>query len=320
MTAIEMGRDVFYKEILALEQVKDSLDGTFDAFVDKILGCKGKVIFIGMGKSGHVAKKIAATMASLGNCSICLHPAECLHGDLGMVQSQDIVILISYSGESEEIIRLIPGLNKIGVPILGITSNGESKLARSCEIVQVFSGIREACFLGLAPTTSTTVVMAYGDALAVTCFRMKKFDRTDFGIFHPSGSLGKSLTTRAVDLMQALSVEEIVQESAKISDALYALSVSRGGCIPVVDEKDVVVGCVDVARVRRFLKNGTNLYEADVKSVMQMYPEVIDEAIMAIDALKIMRDAGLDSLIVVREEHPIGVLQKDDITKFGIYV
>ena len=201
MDALLIARGVFEKEIKTLENIESQLDETFIHILNEIMNCKGKVIFIGMGKSGHVAKKIAASMSSLGTCAICLHPGECMHGDLGMIQKQDVIVLISYSGESEEILRIIPGINKIGATILGITCNKESSLVKACKYTQIMDDVKEACHLGLAPTSSTTAVMVYGDALAVAASQSKNFGREDFGWFHPAGSLGKKLTVRSLDLI-----------------------------------------------------------------------------------------------------------------------
>ena len=197
MNAVEAAKEVVLKEASALSAVAGQIGEAFERMADAMRSCTGKVVIIGMGKSGHVANKMAATLSSLGTCSISLHPGECMHGDLGMIQKQDAVILISYSGESDEIVRIIPGLKIIGAKLMGITCNAQSTLARSCEVVQVLDGIEEACHLGLAPTTSTTAVMAYGDALAVAISRLEGFSKNDFGVFHPAGSLGKRLTIRA---------------------------------------------------------------------------------------------------------------------------
>ena len=210
MNAVEAAKEVVLKEASALSAVAGQIGEAFERMADAMRSCTGKVVIIGMGKSGHVANKMAATLSSLGTCSISLHPGECMHGDLGMIQKQDAVILISYSGESDEIVRIIPGLKIIGAKLMGITCNAQSTLARSCEVVQVLDGIEEACHLGLAPTTSTTAVMAYGDALAVAISRLEGFSKNDFGVFHPAGSLGKRLTIRATDLMRPIRPETLI--------------------------------------------------------------------------------------------------------------
>lgn len=192
MSKIEIAKRVFDAEISALQKIADNLDETFDRILDLILNCQGKIIIIGMGKSGHVGGKIAATMSSLGVPTIFVHPGEAMHGDLGMIQKQDVVIAISYSGESDEIIKILPNIRIIGAPIIGITNNGNSTLAHNSAIVQVFENLKEACQLGLAPTASTTVAMVYGDALAIAASETINFGKQDFALYHPAGSLGKS--------------------------------------------------------------------------------------------------------------------------------
>ena len=185
MNRIEEAKKVFNMEIMALNKTRDSLDSTFSQICDEILKCIGKVVWIGMGKPGHIAKKLAATMSSLGTPSFSLHPAEALHGDLGMISKNDIVIIISYSGESDEIIRILPIIRLIGAKIIAMTGNPNSTLAHNSNIVEIFPKFDEACHLGLAPTSSTTVALAYGDAISVVVSQEKKFSKNDFGKFHP---------------------------------------------------------------------------------------------------------------------------------------
>ena len=193
MNKLLEGKKVFEIEIEALNRTKDALDETFVAILDLITSCKGKVIVTGMGKPGHIAKKLAATFASLGTPAFCLHPGEAMHGDLGMIAENDIVIAISYSGESDEIVKILPNIKLIGAKLVGITGNANSTLAKYSDIVQVFPNFDEACYLGLAPTSSTTVTLCYGDALAVVASGVYGFQKSDFGKFHPAGTLGKKL-------------------------------------------------------------------------------------------------------------------------------
>lgn len=316
---IEMGKEVFEKEISVLNAIKDQLDDTFLLMLSEIMVCRGKVILIGMGKSGHVAKKIAASMASLGTCAISLHPGECMHGDLGMIQKQDVVILISYSGESDEIIRIIPGIKRIGATLLGITCNRESSLNRMCKVTQVLGGVKEACHLGLAPTSSTTAVMVYGDALAVTASKLKAFQKDDFGAFHPAGSLGKKLITRAVDLMKPLKQETCVREDATLLEAVEAMINTDTDLIAVVDEHQQLIGIVTNGDLKR------NMPSMDIKNdvitgLIHYYPEFVDVSVMAVDALKIMLDKHIHTLPVVKDDKPVGVIEKREIIKYGIYV
>lgn len=317
--SIEIGREVFEKEISVLNSVKNQIDETFENMLSEIMNCCGKVIFIGMGKSGHVCNKIAASMASLGICAISLHPGECMHGDLGMIQKQDVVILVSYSGESEEILRIIPSINIIGATILGITCNGESTLARSCKIVQVLDNVEEACHLGVAPTSSTTAVMVYGDALAVTASRLKDFKKDDFGLFHPAGSLGKKIITRVVDLMKPFNSDTFIRENSSILEAIEAMINSDVDMVAVVNEDSHLIGIVTNGDLKR------NIARKDIKvdtvsEFIHYYPAFVDVSAKAIDALRIMSDKKVHALPVLKDEHPIGVIEKRDIIKFGIYL
>ena len=201
MNIINEAKRVFDIEISALEKTRDSLDGDFEAILRAVISCTGKVIITGMGKPGHIGEKLAATFSSLGTPSFFLHPAEAMHGDLGMVAKDDVVIAISFSGESDEIVKILPTIKLIGAKLIGITGNGNSTLAEASDIVQVLPDFEEACYLGLAPTSSTTVALCYGDALAVVASGVYGFKDADFGKFHPAGALGKKLIYRVNDLM-----------------------------------------------------------------------------------------------------------------------
>lgn len=320
MDALEIAKDVMAKEADCLRAAAQSLDEEFLSMLDLIMSCEGKVVLIGMGKSGHVARKMAATLSSLGTCSIFLHPAECLHGDLGMVQAKDVVILISYSGESDEIVRIIPGLKTIGARLAGITCNPGSTLARSCETVQVFEGVEEACYLGLAPTTSTTLVMAYGDALAVAAARLKGFGKNDFGIFHPAGSLGKSLTVRASDLMRPIRPQTLISPHATIAEAIIAISESDADILMATDETGRLAGILTNGDLKRAISEGKDIRAESVEDMINRFPCFVDTETMAIDVLRTLRDRGVGTVPVVRDEIPVGILSRDDILKEGLYL
>ena len=315
----EMGIEVFDKEIAALSLVRDQLDETFDKMLSEIMACKGKVIFIGMGKSGHVARKIAATMSSLGTCAIYLNPGECMHGDLGMIQSQDVVLLISYSGECDEILRILPSINIIGATILGITCNAESTLARSCKIVQVIHDVKEACHLGIAPTSSATAVMVYGDALAIAASRIKGFEKDDFGVLHPVGTLGKKIITRAVDLMKPFNEETFIKEDSTILEAVEAMINTDADMVAVVNEEKKLIGIVTNGDLKR------NMVDKDIKNdkitpFIHYYPAFIDVSAKATEALQIMTDRHVHALPIVKDESPVGVIERREILRYGIYL
>lgn len=320
MNSYIIGQKVFDKEISVLQNVRAQLGKTFDLFLDEIMQCKGKVILIGMGKSGHVARKIAATMSSLGTCAISLHPGECMHGDLGMIQKQDLVILISYSGESDEILRIIPGINMIGSVILGITCNGDSTLSRSCKVVQVLDNVEEACHLGLAPTSSTTAVMVYGDALAVTASQLKGFDKEEFGRFHPAGSLGKKLITRAVDLMHPIQSSSVVLLNSSIFDVIQIMLDINMDIVMVVNNNNELIGVITNNDIKKAVLNNLDIKTISIDSVVHYYPYFVDDSAMAVDALTLMQEKKVPSTPVVKNNRPIGVLTKKDILRYGIYI
>jgi len=316
---IELAQDVFDKEISVLSSVRNQLDITFYNMLTEIMNCKGKVIIIGMGKSGHVARKIAASMSSLGTCAICLHPGECMHGDLGMIQKNDVVLMISYSGESDEIIKIIPSINIIGATILGITCNSESTLAKSCKVVQVLSEVKEACHLGLAPTSSTTAVMVYGDALAVVASQLKGFQKNDFGLYHPAGSLGKKLITRSIDLMKPIKDDIFINEKSTMLEAIQAMINTDCDMITIVNEHQKLIGIVTNGDLKRNIQN-IDINKALIKELIHYYPVFVDETSMAIEALQIMEKKQIHALPVVKDDRPIGIIEKRDILKYGIYL
>lgn len=316
---IEIGKVVFDTEIAVLSSVRNQLDDTFQKMLLEIMNCKGKVIFIGMGKSGHVAKKIAASMSSLGIPSICLHPGECMHGDLGMIQKKDVVVLISYSGESDEILQIIPSINIIGAVIIGITCNVDSSLAKACKVVQVLKDVKEACHLGLAPTSSTTAVMVYGDALAVAASKLKGFQKDDFGVFHPAGSLGKKLITRTIDLMRPIKSETFIREDSTLIEAIEAMINTDTDMITVVDDKEHLIGIVTNGDLKRNI-NDKDIKTEIIKEYVHYYPVFVDISSMAIEALSVMAERNVHAIPVVKEDKPIGIIEKREILKYGIYL
>lgn len=320
MDTLNIARRVFKTEIDCLKNICENLDETFNRILDEILSCKGKVIITGMGKSGHIARKISASMASLGISSIFVHPGESMHGDLGMYQKEDLVIAISYSGESDEIIRILPSLRIIGCKIVGITSNKDSTLAKKSDIAQIFDEIEEACHLGLAPTTSTTAVLVYGDALAVAASEVIGFSKRDFAIFHPAGSLGKKLTIRTVDLMRRVSENEIVYETSLLSDAILAFNSLGTDIAAVGDENNQLIGILKVSKIKDALNSKSDIYSQGIKKMIEYYPSYVESDMLAYDALNSMIEGGEDSIPVVREGRILGILEKESILKVGIYV
>ncbi len=318
--SIDIAVRVLEEEAQAILELKNNLDKNFEQIVEKIVNTKGKIIITGMGKSGHIAGKIAATMASLGKPAFFIHPGEAMHGDLGMVQPEDTVVMISVSGESEEIVKIIPNLKIIGADIIGITANSNSKLARASEFVQLIGECKEACNLGLAPTTSTTLTLAIGDAICVAVSSAIGFRKNDFALFHPAGSLGKSLTLRVSDLMETIAQENIVKANESIETALSAIIRLQTSVLPIVDENNILQGIITAEQ----LTDSATLDKiGEKKPVLEIMNDTIDFVNfdeMAIDALSHMENSGIDALPVVKDEKTIGVITKKEILKAGIYV
>lgn len=269
------GKRVFDIEIEALQRTRDSLDATFVQIVDLITCCKGKVIITGMGKPGHIATKLAATFASLGTPAFCLHPGEAMHGDLGMISDNDIVIAISYSGESDEIVKILPNIKLIGAVLVAITGNGLSTLAQAADIVQVFPKFEEAGSLRLAPTSSTTVELCYGDALAIVASAVYGFQDRDFAKFHPAGSLGKKLILKVDDMMSSAEQNAVTPMDATLKDAIVELSKKGLGIVSVVDGDGRLAGVITDGDLRRQLEKGANVYNLQVREIMTKTPVTI---------------------------------------------
>lgn len=314
---------VFDTEIRALGIIKESLasDGlAFSTILEEILCCKGKVLITGMGKSGHIAKKIAASMSSLGTPSMFVHPGEAMHGDLGMIQHRDLVLAISYSGESEEIVKIIPNIIAIGATLIGMTANPNSTLARCSSVCEVFPPFREACPLGLAPSSSTTAALVYGDALAIAASEIKGFGKSDFALRHPSGSLGKKLTLRVSDCMTSFGHASALLETSPISLALSALCTSRTEIVAVYSASHELVGTFSGKDAKKVIGCGVDVYKDIIAEFINRDPAFTESDALAAKSLKMMLDNGYDYLLVMSGEKAVGVVRREDILKRGIYL
>lgn len=318
MDKLREARRVFDVEIESLKIVRDELDETFIHILDLITSCQGKVIVTGMGKSGHIAAKLAATFASLGTPSFYIHPAEAMHGDLGMISDNDLVIAISYSGESDEIIRILPNIKLIGATLIAITRNEESTLALVADVVQVLPKFNEACYLGLAPTSSTTAVLCYGDALAVVASGIYGFRDTDFAKFHPSGSLGKKLILKVRDLMITGENNAVVKVTAILKDAILQLGEKGLGIVSVVDESEHFVGVFTEGDLRRQLEKGADIYSLSIKDIMTQKPITVKQDDLAVDTLRIMKEKKIGAVPVLDCDKVIGTVRLQDIVHAGI--
>lgn len=318
MDRLAEGKRVFDIEISALEKTRDVLDETFLQILDIITNCEGKVIVTGIGKPGHIAAKLAATFASLGTPAFRLHPAEAMHGDLGMVSANDVVIAISFSGESDEIVRILPNIKMIGAKLIGITGNPNSTLAKASDVVQILPKFEEACYLGLAPTSSTTAALCYGDSLAVVASKIYGFKDVDFGKFHPAGCLGKKLILKVSDLMATGEKNSVVHINVPLKDAIIELSTKGLGAVTVVDEDNHILGIITEGDLRRQLEKGADVYSLKVESIMSKNPIAITPEMLAIDALKIMKERNISCLIVKENEKAVGTIRLQDIIGIGI--
>ena len=314
-------KKVFDTEIAALEKTRDALDETFLQILDLVVNCEGKVIITGMGKPGHIAEKLAATFSSLGTPSFRLHPAEAMHGDLGMVSANDVVIAISFSGESDEIVKILPNIKMIGATLVGITGNPESSLAKASDIVQVLPKFEEACYLGLAPTSSTTAVLCYGDALAVVASGIYGFKDTDFGKFHPAGSLGKKLILKVNDLMAKGDDTPSVKSGTLLMDAIPVMSKKGLGIICIVDDNDKLLGIICDGDLRRIIEKKVDIYSVRVDDVMIKGPKTTTKDTLAVNALRFIKERSINNLPVVDEDGKlVGTITWQQIVKAGIVV
>lgn len=298
MNTINEAKRIFDIEIEALTKMRDHLDETFNQILDLITSCKGRVVITGIGKPGHIARKIAATLASLGTHTFYLHPAEALHGDLGMIAKEDVIIAISYSGESDEIIQLLPNIKMIGAKIIAITGNINSTLAYHCDIVQLIPEITEACYLNLAPTSSTTVELVYGDALAVVASEIYGYTKSNFGMYHPAGALGKKLVMTVGNIMVAANKNAVVEEHTKLKDAIVEMSSKSTNMVAVIDSAGKLSGVITDGDLRRLLEKEVNLYNLNVDQVMTKNPIAVEPEQLAVVALLNMKKNKIGCLPV----------------------
>ena len=310
---------VFDKEIEALRKTRDSLGEDFEKLVELVLHCRGKVILSGMGKPGHIGTKMAATLASLGTPAFFMHPAEAMHGDLGMATKEDVVILMSYSGESEEVTRLMPVLQEIGCITVAITGNASSTLNRECMYHFVFPAFEEACYMHLAPTSSTTALLVLGDALAITVAKLRNYTKEDFGLHHPAGALGKKLLVKVSDVMHKGGENAVIPTGSSLRSAIVEMSSKGLSMVTIVDEEKRLKGIITDGDLRRMLEKGIDVYNETIDAVMTPNPKWIDCREMAVNALQFMSDRHITGMPVLDESGAVvGSVLMQDIFKAGI--
>jgi arabinose-5-phosphate isomerase len=319
-TIIRRAAEVLRLEAEGLLSVIDRLDENFVRAVEMISQCKGKVVVTGVGKSGLICAKIAATLSSTGTPSLFLHSGDALHGDLGMVTRDDVVMAISNSGETDEILKLLPHFKHHGLKLIVITGNPESTLAHAGEIVLDVRVKEEACPLGLAPTTSTTVTLAMGDALAVVLLEQKGFNEADFAIRHPGGMLGRKLLLRVEDLMYRDERLPLVHELTTVKDALFEITAKRLGVTGVINDKHQLVGVLTDGDLRRGLESKGEILLLAARDLMTRSPKTIPAETLASEAVGVMEKYSITSLFVLEHEYkqPIGIVHLHDLIKVGL--
>ena len=314
-----LGLAVIQVETQAIAALAEQINDNFALACRLMFACKGRVVVTGMGKSGHIAGKIAATLASTGTPAFFVHSGEASHGDLGMITTQDVVLALSNSGETEEVITLLPIIKRLGVPLIALTGNANSTLAKFATTHINVSVEQEACPLGLAPTSSTTAALVMGDALAVSLLEARGFTRDDFAFSHPKGSLGKRLLLQVSDVMHVGEQIPAVQESAFIIEALLEMTEKKLGMTTIVNREGQVSGIFTDGDLRRMLAKNVDIHCTPITAVMTPHCAVINDSILAAEAMRIMEQKKINALIVVNDkQQAIGALNMHDLVQAGI--
>jgi arabinose-5-phosphate isomerase len=312
--SLTLARKVLLTEAKEIEALASNLDASFDAAVALILHCKGRVVVSGMGKSGHVSRKIAATLASTGTPAFFMHPAEASHGDLGMITSGDVVIILSNSGESDEILNVLPTIKRLGAKVIAITGKKTSTLAKQSDIHLNAEVSQEACPLGLSPTASTTVALALGDALAVCVLDCRDFSAEDFAKSHPGGRLGRRLITRVNDVMRTGDAIPSVIESSLLSDALLEMTQKSLGFTAIINQDQTLKGIFTDGDLRRVFDSGKNTQSTKVINVMHANPTTINAQKLAAEAVELMEHHKINGLLVTDENNKlVGAFNMHDL-------
>jgi len=315
----ELGLAVISVEAQAISALAEQINDDFVTACKLLFACEGRVVVIGMGKSGHIAGKIAATLASTGTPAFFVHPGEASHGDLGMITRHDVVLALSNSGETEEIVRILPLIKRLGVPLIAMTGNPASTLSSISTVHLNVAVEQEACPLGLAPTSSTTAALVMGDALAVSLLDARGFTRDDFALSHPGGSLGRRLLLRVTDIMHCDDEMPSVPATALIGSALLEMTEKKLGMTAIVDESNRVIGIYTDGDLRRTLARNIDIQNTTISEVMTTQCALISADILAAEAMQIMEQKKINALIVVDEQNiAVGALNMHDLIRAGI--
>jgi arabinose-5-phosphate isomerase len=319
---LSKAREVFDIEIAALKSVRAQLDKNFALAVEtvvEILRRRGKIIVVGIGKSGNIGQKISATLTSTGSTAVVLNSVDALHGDLGIVNDGDAILALSYSGESEELLNLLPALKRFSVKIISFTGNLKSSLARHSDISLNVKVPKEACPFNLAPTSSTTAMLVMGDALAMAILQARGFKEKDFAKFHPGGAIGRALLLRVGDIMRAGNRNAIADEKISVKEALLVMTRAKSGSLSVINARGKLIGVFTDGDFRRHMGANENLLSQPLKKFMTRHPICISENALAVEALKIFNDRNIDDLIVVNaKREPVGLVDSQDLPKLKI--
>jgi arabinose-5-phosphate isomerase len=319
MSHLAQARKVFDIELVALKAVRAQLDGAFTDAVELLvetLRARSKIIIVGIGKSGNIGHKIAATLTSTGSTCVLLNTVDALHGDLGIVNDGDAILALSYSGESDELLTLLPALKRFSVKIIAMTGGLKSSLARFSDVVLGVRVPKEACPFNLAPTASTTAMLVMGDALAMAVMEARGFKKHDFAKLHPSGAIGRAMLMRVGDIMRSAERNAVAKEDLTVKEALLVMTRAKSGSLSVVNERGKLVGVFTDGDFRRHIAADENLLSKPLKDVMTRKPIRIQESALSVEALKIFNEHSIDDLIVVnRKNEPVGLVDSQDLPK-----
>ena len=315
---LALAREVLAIEANAIRRVSDRLDHNLGQALATILACKGRVVVTGIGKSGHIGRKISATLASTGTPAFFMHPAEAAHGDLGMITSDDVVLALSNSGEVDELVTLLSAIKRKGVPIIAMTGNAASTLGQAAN-VHLDAGVeKEACSLNLAPTASTTAALALGDALAVCLLEARGFSRDDFALSHPGGSLGRRLLVHVRDVMHQGDALPIVKRGATVHDALFEITRKGLGMTAVIEEDGTLLGVFTDGDLRRALDHDIDIKRAEIETVMTRNPKTIEAGCLGVEAVQMMEVSKVYVLLVLDEGRLVGAIRMHDLLHAGV--
>lgn len=322
MSHLRRAREVFDVEIAALKAVRGHLDGAFERAVELVveaLRARGKVVVMGVGKSGNIGRKIAATLTSTGTQSVLLDSVDALHGDLGVVSDGDVVLALSYSGETEELLNVLPALKRFSVKLVAMTGAGRSTLAKHSDVVLNVRVPKEACPFNMAPTASTTAMLAMGDALAMAILQARGFTQKDYARHHPAGAIGRALLLKVSDIMRQGERNPVAPLGMSVKDGLLVMTRHRAGSLSVVDARGKLVGVFTDGDLRRHMGDDQNVLERSLKEVMTRNPISVREDALAAEALKIFNERNIDDLIVVNaRKEPVGLVDLQDLPKMKL--